>query len=118
MPTCPMAYFGEGGMLWPAFALFLVTGLLGGLYPAFYLSRFQPAAVLRANQAAAEAPGSGRLRTALVVFQFAIAIGLIVCTSIIYWQTRFVQDGRSRLPPRRAYPDRRGLALRRRQRRI
>ena len=86
-----MTYVGEGGMLWPALALFLVTGILGGLYPAFYLSRFQPAAVLRANQAAAEAPGSGRLRTALVVFQFAIAIGLIVCTSIIYWQTRYAQ---------------------------
>jgi putative ABC transport system permease protein len=86
-----MAYFGEGGMLWPVLALLVVTGLLGGLYPAFYLSRFQPAAVLRANQAAAEAPGSGRLRTALVVVQFAIAIGLIVCTSIIYWQTRYVE---------------------------
>jgi putative ABC transport system permease protein len=85
-------YLGEGGILWPALALFAATGLLGGLYPAFYLSRFQPAAVLRANQAAAEAPGSGRLRAALVVVQFAIAIGLIVCTSIIYWQTRYVQN--------------------------
>ena len=85
-----MTYLGPDGMLLPAAALFLVTGLAGGLYPAFYLSRFRPAAVLRANKSSAETPASGRLRAALVVFQFAIAIGLIVCTSVIWTQTRFV----------------------------
>ena len=83
-------YSGTGGMLVPALVLLVVTGLLGGLYPAFYLSRFQPATVLRANRAS-EAPGQGRLRTALVVVQFAIAIGLIASTAIIYAQTRFVE---------------------------
>jgi putative ABC transport system permease protein len=84
-------YFGEGGMIVPALALLLAAGLLGGLYPALYLSRFQPAAVLRANVGAGEAPGSGRLRAALVILQFAIAIGLVACTSVIYWQTRYVE---------------------------
>jgi putative ABC transport system permease protein len=85
-------YLGEDGMLLPGVLLFLFAGLVGGLYPAFYLSRFQPAEVLRANKASAEAPGSGRLRAILVVLQFAIAIGLIVCTSIVYWQTRYAQE--------------------------
>ena len=40
----------------------LVVGILGGLYPAFFLSRFQPAPVLKANQSVAETPGTGRLR--------------------------------------------------------
>ncbi|UYY57874.1 ABC transporter permease [Sphingomonas sp. S2-65] len=84
-------YLGEGGMLIPATALFGFTALAGGLYPAFYLSRFKPGQVLRGSWASAETPGSGRIRTALIVLQFAIAIGLIASTSIIYAQTRFVE---------------------------
>ncbi|HVJ03806.1 MAG TPA: FtsX-like permease family protein, partial [Sphingomonas sp.] len=86
-----IAYLGPHGMLLPALALFAFTGIVGGLYPAFYLSRFKPAQVLRAGQGAAETPGSGRLRAALVVLQFAIAIGLIASTVVIWSQTRFVQ---------------------------
>ncbi|WP_404337542.1 FtsX-like permease family protein [Sphingomonas sp. MMS12-HWE2-04] len=86
-----IAYLGPAGMFLPACALFLATGLLGGLYPAFYLSRFHPAEVLRANKSAIETPGNGRFRTALVMIQFAIAIGLIASTWVIYSQTRFVE---------------------------
>ncbi|PSJ36719.1 ABC transporter permease [Allosphingosinicella deserti] len=85
-----VTYPGIGGLLLPAILLFVASGLLGGLYPALYLSRFRPAQVLRANKSAAETPGNGRLRTILVVVQFAIAIGLIVCTCVIYSQTRHV----------------------------
>jgi putative ABC transport system permease protein len=87
-----VAYFGKHGMALPALILFAVTGFAGGLYPAFYLSRFRPAHVLRTNRASAETPGSGRLRTALVVVQFAIAIGLIASTAVIAMQTRFVES--------------------------
>ena len=86
-----IAYLGEGGMLLPALALFAVTGLLGGVYPAFYLSRFQPAQALRTGRTSSETPGSGRLRAALVVVQFAIAIGLIASTAVIWSQTRFIE---------------------------
>ena len=86
-----MTYLGPDGMLAPALALFAATGLLGGLYPALFLSRFKPAQVLRANKSSAETPGSGRLRAGLVVLQFAIAIGLIVSTIVIYSQTRYVE---------------------------
>jgi putative ABC transport system permease protein len=86
-----LAYFGSGGILLPVIALVLVVGILGGLYPAFFLSRFQPAQVLKANKSSAETPGSGRLRSILVVAQFAVSIGLIICTAIIYGQTVYAR---------------------------
>jgi putative ABC transport system permease protein len=86
-----ISYFGSGGVLLPAVGLLLLVGLAGGLYPAFYLSRYQPAAVLRANKSSSEAEGSGRLRGALVVGQFSISIGLIICTAVVYSQTSFAR---------------------------
>ncbi len=80
-------YFGSGGILLPVVALAVIVGLAGGLYPAFYLSRFQPARVLKANKSAANAEGTGRLRNLLVIGQFAVSIGLIICTAVVYSQT-------------------------------
>jgi putative ABC transport system permease protein len=87
-----LTYFGSGGILLPALALTLLVGIVSGLYPAFFLSRFQPAQVLKANRSAAETPGSGRLRTALVIGQFAVSIGLIICTAVIYGQTVYARS--------------------------
>ncbi len=84
-------YVGSGGILLPAIGLTLLVGVVSGLYPAFFLSRFQPAQVLKANRSAAETPGSGRLRAALVVLQFAVSIGLIICTAVIYGQTVYAR---------------------------
>ena len=85
-------YFGHGGLLLPILALVLLVGAAGGLYPGFYLSRFQPARVLKANKSASEAEGSGRLRSALVVIQFAVSIGLMACTAIVYGQTLYARS--------------------------
>ena len=92
-------------------ALVLLVGVLGGLYPAFFLSRFQPAQVLKANRSAAETPGSGRLRNALVVAQFAVSIGLIICTAVIYAPDRLRPHRRPRLQARPHPPGRRAVAL-------
>jgi putative ABC transport system permease protein len=86
-----LAYVGAEGVLAAVLVLWLLVGLAGGLYPAFYLSRFQPGAVLKANRSTAETPGSGRIRSTLVVAQFAVSIGLIACTIVIYAQTQFVR---------------------------
>jgi putative ABC transport system permease protein len=60
---------------------------LSGLLPF----RFQPARVLKANRSTAEAEGSGHLRNALVVGQFAVSIGLIICTAVIQAQTDYAR---------------------------
>ena len=86
-----VTYFGLSGILLPVFLLWLLVGFAGGLYPAFYLSRYQPATVLKANRSSAEPAGTGRLRNILVIGQFAISIGLIICTMIVYSQTSFAQ---------------------------
>jgi putative ABC transport system permease protein len=86
-----ISYFGTGGIGIPVLVLVAAVGLLGGLYPAFFISRFQPATVLKANKSSTEPPGTGRLRTALVVGQFAVSIGLIICTAVIYAQTVYAR---------------------------
>ena len=86
-----VSYFGSEGIILPVLLLMFVVGVLGGLYPAFFLSRFQPASVLKANKSSAEAAGTGRLRSALVVGQFAVSIGLIICTAVIYGQTVYAR---------------------------
>jgi putative ABC transport system permease protein len=86
-----LTYVGPGGVLPWAIALALTMGLIGGLYPAFYLTRFRPAQVLKANRSVSDTPGAGRLRTTLVVAQFAVAIGLFICTSIIAAQTHYAR---------------------------
>jgi putative ABC transport system permease protein len=84
-------YVGRDGILLPAIALTILVGVVSGIYPAFFLSRFQPAHVLKANRSAADTPGSGRLRAGLVVLQFAVSIGLIVCTAVVYAQTVYAR---------------------------
>ena len=86
-----VTYFGADGILLPVLGLVLIVGIMGGLYPAFYLSRFEPASVLKANKSSSETPGSGRIRNVLVVAQFAVSIGLIICTAVIYGQTVYAR---------------------------
>ena len=69
----------------------IVVGLLSGSYPAVYLSRFLPARVLNANQSG-EAYGPGNVRSLLVVLQFSVSIGLVVCTIVIYAQTLYAKN--------------------------
>jgi putative ABC transport system permease protein len=69
----------------------MMVGLLSGSYPAAFLSRFLPARILKANKSS-DAEGSRGFRSALVIFQFAISIGLAVCTAVVYGQTLYAQN--------------------------
>jgi putative ABC transport system permease protein len=67
-----------------------VVGLLGGLYPAFFLSSYRPAHVM--GSSSSKNKGSPFVRQALVIFQFAMSIALIIATVIVHEQTSFLRN--------------------------
>ncbi|MGD9347101.1 MAG: ABC transporter permease [Candidatus Aminicenantes bacterium] len=75
----------------PSFiGLLLFVGFVAGSYPAFFLSSFRPAQVLKGNLKAGSA--NSRLRSFLVVAQFIISICLIIGTGIILRQLHFMKN--------------------------
>jgi len=68
----------------------LFTGVVAGIYPAFYIIRFSPATILK-QQKQFSAGGKG-LRGLLVIIQFVFSLVIIYSTSTIYRQLRYVQQ--------------------------
>ena len=68
----------------------LAVAVMSGLYPAFYLTAFRPASVLKG--ALKTGVKSGRLRSGLVITQFMISIVLMTTTGLVYQQMQFVQN--------------------------
>jgi ABC-type antimicrobial peptide transport system permease subunit len=73
-----------------AVGFILVTGVISGSYPAFYLSSFRPAAVLKGGLQKINAVLTPR--KVLVVLQFTFSVVLIICTIIVHRQVQYARD--------------------------
>jgi putative ABC transport system permease protein len=81
----------DNGWAWSiGLGVTLVTGVLAGSYPAFYLSGFDPISVLKGRLTTAAA--AVRPRQVLVVTQFTFAIALILVSCYIYRQVDYIRN--------------------------
>jgi putative ABC transport system permease protein len=67
----------------------LLTGIISGSYPALYLSKFRPVAILKGKLSSTG--GETLTRKVLVVFQFVISIVLIISVTVVYRQMQLIQ---------------------------
>jgi putative ABC transport system permease protein len=87
--TLSLSITGNSSILIAMFGIALLTAVISGTYPAFYLSSFSPVNVMKTS--ASTGPSHSNLRKGLVVAQFAISIVLIISTIIITGQMRYIQ---------------------------
>jgi putative ABC transport system permease protein len=81
--------FSNPGLLLIVFASAILTGTLAGIYPAIYLSSFQPTKVLKGSPQTEK--NKGVFRNILVVGQFTSAVFLMIATAFALQQLRFMQ---------------------------
>lgn len=68
----------------------IIVGVLGGSYPAFFLSKFSPVVVLKGE--ITQGSAGNLFRKILVVIQFAVSVIMIICTLVVYRQLSYLKN--------------------------
>lgn len=84
-----IVYFGRDSVIGYIVLAGIITGIISGSYPSFYLSSFAPAQVLKGQ---AGPSGHAGLRKVLTVLQFGVAAFLMIGTFVVYQQMKFIQN--------------------------
>jgi putative ABC transport system permease protein len=71
-------------------AVVIIVGILGGSYPAFFLSRFSPVTVLKG--VITQGSAGSLFRKILVIIQFSVSVIMIICTLIVYKQLNYLKN--------------------------
>jgi len=90
MIDADMAFRNNGTILLGMGLVALLTGLVAGIYPAFYSTSFEPALVLKGSFGLS--PKGRKLRTLLISIQYVISIVLIICAVFIRVQNDYVKN--------------------------
>jgi putative ABC transport system permease protein len=88
--TLTLSISGNFGLLLCMLSIAFVTLVISGTYPAFYLSSFSPAKIMKPIASAGS--GGSTLRKTLVIAQFAISIILIISTIVITKQMIYIEN--------------------------
>ncbi|HTF16693.1 MAG TPA: FtsX-like permease family protein [Chryseolinea sp.] len=86
----PFGYILQPAVLFSLIGIVLFVGVIGGSYPAFYLSGFNPVSVLKGKLASRG--GTVIFRKGLVVTQFAISIFMLISTLIVFDQLQYIRN--------------------------
>jgi len=88
LKSLDVAYFSSWDIIPALFVLAVFVGVMAGLYPAFFLSSFNPIRILKKD--VSSGVKGRRMRGLLVVSQFTITIVLFVSTAIVYQQNHYM----------------------------
>jgi putative ABC transport system permease protein len=89
-----LSYFDNPFVIPGLLGLSLILGIFAGLYPAFFLSSFKLADVLKGSQFSSRGRGALFLRNGLVVFQFVMSVLLIIGSLVIFRQLDYIKNQR------------------------